>query len=194
VLYPTSSGLLDAGLSPRTVEYIHTTLHKALKNAIADGPVPRNVTDAVKAPRAKGKEINALAPDQTGAFLEAAGEAGDRFEALYLLAITAGRLKWEDLDLDAGTLSVRRTLSEARSGRFFEAPRSVREHGGQDVGQHGRERGRPRNDQRPVNRASQYGASEGTICQGSPSCQIITRPAIVSSSTNITTASAISAG
>lgn len=188
-------------MSPRTVEYIHTTLHKALKNAIADGPVPRNVTDAVKAPRAKGKEINALAPDQTGAFLEAAGEAGDRFEALYLLAITAGLhegemlgLKWEDLDLDAGTLSVRRTLSEARSVRFFEAPRSVREHGGQDVGQHGRERGRPRNDQRPVNRASQYGASEGTICQGSPSCQIITRPAIVSSSTNITTASAISAG
>jgi hypothetical protein len=32
------------------------------------------------------------------------------------------------------------------------------------------------------------------MCQGSPSCQIITRPAIVSSSMNITTASAISSG
>lgn len=124
---------LDAGLSPRTVEYIHTTLHKALKDAVADGLVPRNVTDAVKAPRAKGKEINALSPDQARAFLKAAGEADDRFEALYVLAITAGLregemlgLKWEDLDLNAGTLSVRRTLSEARSGRFFEAPKNGR--------------------------------------------------------------------
>ncbi len=122
---------LDDGLASRTVQYIHVTLHKALKDAVADGLIPRNVTDAVRAPRAKGKEINALAPDQARAFLEAAGEVGDRFEALYVLAITAGLregellgLKWEDLDLDAGTLSVRRTLSEARSGRFFEAPKN----------------------------------------------------------------------
>jgi len=65
------------------------------------------------------------------AFLEAADEVGDRFEALYVLAITAGLregemlgLKWEDLELDAGTLSVRRTLSEARCGRLFEAPKN----------------------------------------------------------------------
>jgi integrase len=56
---------------------------------------------------------------------------GDRFEALYVLAVTAGLregkllgLKWEDADLEAGTLSVRRTLSEARSGRFFEPPKN----------------------------------------------------------------------
>ena len=39
---------LDAGLSPRTVQYVHVTLHKALKQAIADGLIPRNVTEAVK--------------------------------------------------------------------------------------------------------------------------------------------------
>jgi integrase len=33
-------------------------------------------------------------------------------------------LKWEDLDPEAGTLQVRRTLSEARSGLIFEAPKS----------------------------------------------------------------------
>ena len=122
---------LDAGLASRTVQYIHTTLHKALKEAVADGLIPRNVTEAVKAPRAKGKEINALSPAQARAFLEAASEANDRFEALYVLAVTAGLregellgLRWDDLDLDAGTLSVRRTLSEARSGRFFEAPKN----------------------------------------------------------------------
>jgi integrase len=122
---------LDDGLAPRTVQYIHVTLHKALKDAVMDGLIPRNVTDAVRAPRGKGKEINALSPDQARAFLEAANEVGDRFEALYVLATTAGLregemlgLKWEDLDFDAGTLSVRRTLSEARCGRFFEAPKN----------------------------------------------------------------------
>jgi integrase len=35
-------------------------------------------------------------------------------------------LRWEDVDLEAGTLQVRRTLSEARSGRIFEAPESGR--------------------------------------------------------------------
>ena len=120
---------LDAGLASRTVQYIHTTLHKALKDAVADGLIPRNVTEAVKAPRAKKKEVNALSPDQTRAFLETV--RGDRFEALYVLAVTAGLregellgLRWDDIDLDAGTLSVRRTLSEARSGRFFEPPKN----------------------------------------------------------------------
>jgi hypothetical protein len=42
---------LDEGLSPRTVQYVHATLHKALKQAVADGLIPRNVTEAVKAPR-----------------------------------------------------------------------------------------------------------------------------------------------
>jgi hypothetical protein len=69
------------GLASRTVHYIHVTLHKALKDAVADGLISRNVTDAVRAPRAKGKEINALTPDLARAFLEAAGEVEDRFEA-----------------------------------------------------------------------------------------------------------------
>jgi len=33
---------LQTGLSPRTVQYIHVTLHKALKQAVQDGLIPRN--------------------------------------------------------------------------------------------------------------------------------------------------------
>src|SRR3712207_9105343 len=33
-------------------------------------------------------------------------------------------LKWEDVDLEAGTLQVRRTLSEPKGGYIFEAPKS----------------------------------------------------------------------
>jgi len=40
---------LDAGLSPRTVNDIHVTLHKAVSQAMGDGLVPRNAAQ-VKAP------------------------------------------------------------------------------------------------------------------------------------------------
>jgi integrase len=56
---------------------------------------------------------------------------GDRFEALYVLALHCGLregellgLKWADVDLDAGTLQVRRTLSETRTGHIFEKPKN----------------------------------------------------------------------
>jgi len=46
---------LDAGLAPRTVQYVHTTLHMALKDAVSDGLIPRNVTEGIKAPGRKRK-------------------------------------------------------------------------------------------------------------------------------------------
>ena len=46
---------LKSGLWPRTVQYIHVTLHKALKQAEQDGLVPRNATRAVKPPQIEGK-------------------------------------------------------------------------------------------------------------------------------------------
>ena len=97
---------------------------------MADGLIPRNVTEGIKAPRPARKEVNALSRDQARAFLEAAH--GDRFEALYVLAVHSGLregellgLKWDDLDLETGTLSVRRTLSETKEkGRIFELPKN----------------------------------------------------------------------
>jgi integrase len=120
---------LDAGLSRRTVQYIHTTLHKALKDAVSDGLIPRNVAEGIRPPRPKKKEITPLDPEQARAFLAAAHE--DRFEALYVLAIHCGLregellgLKWDDVDLETGMLRVRRTLSETRTGYIFEPPKN----------------------------------------------------------------------
>jgi integrase len=121
---------LDSGLAPRTVQYVHTTLHKALKDAVADGLIPRNVTEGIKAPRPEKHEMNVLSPDQARSFLEAA--CGDRFEALYVVAVHCGLregellgLRWDDVDLEAGTLSVRRTLSESKEkGYIFEPPKN----------------------------------------------------------------------
>jgi len=120
---------LDGGSSPRTVQYVHVTLHKALEQAQCDGLVARNVAKGNKAPRPKKKEIHPLAPEQARAFLAAA--RGNRFEALFVLALHCGLregellgLKWVDVDLGAGTLRVRRTLSETRDGPIFEPPKN----------------------------------------------------------------------
>jgi integrase len=120
---------LDSGLSPASVQRVHALLHKALKQAVNDGLVARNVTQAVKAPRQQRKEIPTLNQEQARIFLEAA--KGDRLEALYLLAIHTGLrqgellgLKWGDVDLDRGTLQVRRILSAAKNGPTFTTPKN----------------------------------------------------------------------
>ena len=120
---------LEAGLSPRTVQYIHVTLHKALKQAVADGLIPRNATEAVTPPQVRKEEIRPLTAEQVKAFF--AIERDDRLEALYVLAVHTGLrqgellgLKWDDVDLEAGTLQVRRTLTTAKGGPVLTAPKT----------------------------------------------------------------------
>ena len=96
-----------------------------------DGLIPRNPVASVKSPRPRRSEIKPLDREQVRTLFEAA--SGHRLEALYTVAVTAGlregellALRWEDVDLEATVpvLQVRRILSEARSGRIFEAPKS----------------------------------------------------------------------
>ena len=124
---------LDSGLTPRSVLHIHRTLHKALKQAADDGLIPRNAAASVKPPQPRREEMQPLSRDQVRAFLDTV--KGDRMEALYVLAVTAGlrqgellALKWEDMDLEGEypTLQIRRSLSETRGRRAFEAPKSGR--------------------------------------------------------------------
>jgi len=49
------SARLNSGLSKRTVEYLHTVLHAALKQAVRWELVPRNVTESVDPPRPRRK-------------------------------------------------------------------------------------------------------------------------------------------
>ena len=116
-------------LSPRTVQYIHVTLHKALKQAVNDGLIPRNATEAVKPPQVRREEIRPLTSEQVKQLLDAA--RGDRLEALYTLAVHTGLrqgellgLKWEDVDLESGSLHVKRTLTTARGGPRLAAPKT----------------------------------------------------------------------
>jgi integrase len=119
---------LEAGLSPRTVQIIHTVLRKAMQQAVRDDVLPRNVCDAVTAPRQTKKEMQPLTPEQAKRLLENVHE--DRLRALYILAVTAGLregellgLRWEDVDLERKLLQVRRQLTRTRDGLSFTAPK-----------------------------------------------------------------------
>lgn len=124
----------EQGLT-HTVRLIHAILHKALGQAVKWGLVPRNVADAVERPKIPRKEMRALAPEEAVRLLEAA--ESDRLHALYVLAVACGLrqgelfgLKWEDVDLERGTLTVRRQLQWLRvNGKtqpVFTEPKSAK--------------------------------------------------------------------
>jgi integrase len=120
---------LDAGLAPGTVRLMHGIFHKALEQAVKWGIVPRNVCKATTPPKPNPEEIRPLDAEQARTLLEAA--RGNRLEALFVLAVTTGLrigellgLKWEDVDLGAETLRVRRTKSQAKTGPTFTAPKN----------------------------------------------------------------------
>ena len=106
---------LDSGLSARRVRYIHVTIRKALKDAVRLQLLSLNVADSAIPPRPIKQEIHPLSQEQVKTLLEAA--RGDKLYALYVLACTTGMrqgellgLQWKDIDLDAGTLRVERSV------------------------------------------------------------------------------------
>jgi integrase len=113
---------LDSGLSGSTVQKIHHVLHKGLRQAVRWNLIPRNPADDVKAPTPTSKEMHPLSAEEARRLLDAA--QGDRFEALYVLAVHTGMrrgellgLKWDDVDLENATVRVRRTLTRIDNGR-----------------------------------------------------------------------------
>lgn len=106
------------GLSPKTVRYLHTTLHKALKDAERKQLVLRNVAQAADPPKIgrAGAEIRTWSGEEVSAFLEAMRD--HRLFAGYVLAASTGMrrgevlgLRWRDLDFGARRLSVRQTIT-----------------------------------------------------------------------------------
>jgi integrase len=107
--------LLDEGRSPTTVHHAFTIFSTGISQALKWGLVTRNVCNAVDPPRRAKPEMKTWTREEAMAVLATA--AGDRFEALWRLAITAGMrrgellgLRWIDVDLQRGVLSVRHTL------------------------------------------------------------------------------------
>ena len=79
---------LEAGLSKRTVQLIHSVLHKTLDQAMKWGMVSRNVSDLVQAPKPKKKTYKFFTKDQLNIFLDAV--KGHQYYPIYVLAVYCG--------------------------------------------------------------------------------------------------------
>ncbi len=105
------------GLAPKTVLNVHQVLRKALSDAVRRGLVARNVALAVDPPTAHvGAEQRCWTAAELRRFLAVAADHR-LFPALWLAATTGMRrgevvgLHWTDLDLDAGRVSIRRSVT-----------------------------------------------------------------------------------
>lgn len=127
---------LGPTLSPKSLRNVHGVLRRALGQAVRAGLVERNVAsrEFVDAPRVTSDEPDALSEDEIRVVIAAA--KGDRIEAHVLIGLGTGLrqgeqlgLAWEDLDLTAGRLYVRKEL-DYRNGKYDrvepKTPRSKR--------------------------------------------------------------------
>ncbi len=116
---------------PHWRRFVRSVLRSALSEAERQELVPRNVARLVRLPTPPRKEVQPLTEEQTRAFLRAV--EGDRLEALYKLAIATGMRQgeflgptWPDVDLEAGTLAVRRSLKYYHGGYHLDAVKTDR--------------------------------------------------------------------
>jgi integrase len=111
--------LRNKSIGGRTVQVVAKVVRAAFDAAIRREKYPHamNPWRIVPIPRHTYKEARVLTAAETQRFLTAA--RGDRFEALWALALFGGLrlgeclgLKWEDVDLDSGELRARQQATE----------------------------------------------------------------------------------
>jgi integrase len=120
------------GLSPKTVRYIHTTIHKALADAVDEGLLTTNPAERAKPPkpgRRSRSELQFWGPAEVARFLDYS--RGTELEPLWHLAVFTGMrrgellgLRWKDIDFERKRLSIRRNLVSVANRIVETTPKS----------------------------------------------------------------------
>jgi integrase len=122
------------GLSPRSVPYVHTIVHRAFRDAVRWGRITRNPADAADPPRTAATArptMTTWTADQLRAFLEHTAE--HRLHAAFVVLATTGMrrgeclgLRWSDLDLTAGRMSIVQTVIAVNHEVRIGSPKTAR--------------------------------------------------------------------
>ena len=113
--------MIQAGKSPRTIEYIFAITRQiwnmARRDKIVSGACP---TSEVKKPKINNGRMRFLTPDETRLLLDAVREKSESCFYHCVLAVNCGlragevfNIKWQDVNLEDGTLFIR----DAKGGR-----------------------------------------------------------------------------
>jgi integrase len=105
--------MMAEGSSPATAHQAHRTIRTALNEAVRRGHLARNPATLAKAPRLVEKEIEPYTVEEIRLLLKTALETrnGARWAVALALGLRQGEalgLKWADVDLDIGSLAIRR--------------------------------------------------------------------------------------
>ena len=124
------AALQAAGVSPRTRELVHAVLSRCLRRAVKWGLIGVNPAAGAERPKVTRREVPRTTPAQAEALLAAA--AGHRLAALFTVAVGTGLrqgeafgLRWRDVDLAAGVLTVRHSLEELNGVLRLKAPKTA---------------------------------------------------------------------
>jgi integrase len=122
---------LDKKIAPRTIKHVHSLLRRVFAHAVKWGNVKRNVVALVDSPKVPPTEAAVLQTSEIPQMFAAL--RGREFYPIAVLALGTGMrrgellaLRWQDVDLDAGSLRVERSLEETGKGLRFKAPKSAR--------------------------------------------------------------------
>lgn len=106
--------MTKAGAKPGRVHQVHRTIRAAMNEAKRRGKITKNPALLAKTPKGEDEEVEPCSVDEIKRLLEAAQE--NRNSARWAIALALGLrqgealgLMWSDIDLDTGTLIVRRS-------------------------------------------------------------------------------------
>lgn len=123
------NSLTADGLSPKTVKNIHGILHTSLQQAIANGYIQRNPTEACRLPKVTRPNIQPLEPAEIARMLQEA--ENDAYCNLFIVAIFTGMrqgellgLSWDAIDFDSGVITVKQQLQCKDGTYFLETPKN----------------------------------------------------------------------
>lgn len=127
------------GLSTRTIQYTHSVLTAALKQAVGWQLIPLNPADYTKRPKAEADELGGEGTTEKLRVLDAEGAEkfikaakSDPMGAALVFALATGArpeeylaLRWQDVDFERGEVSIRRVVQWRRKvngGGFYFLP------------------------------------------------------------------------
>ena len=116
-------------LTDTTVGRIHATLHNALREAVKRRLINHNPADQVELRSANTQERSIWTPQQLALFLatSASDRPGFAFRLLAMTGLRRGEtlgLRWQDVDLDHGSLRVVQQLVDVNGRLHFGPPKT----------------------------------------------------------------------
>ena len=122
-------------LAPGTVHRVHVVLHRALAQAVRWEWIWLNPASQASPPRYVPAEIRPPSAAEVVELVTQASESSPSLGLFFLLAATTGArrgellaLRWRDVDLDSGSLSIQRSLIEGPDGPVLAPTKTRRSH------------------------------------------------------------------